>query len=78
MEKILCFSVITGKFFEINEDEKETLSSFQLVLNKKPDSKCKKCYGRMHVGKDINRNLYSLCHSCLTKCVDFSDMKKRF
>ena len=76
--KLLCFSIITGKLFEINEDEENTLTLFQLVLIKKPDKNCKKCYGRFHLGKNLKRGVYEICPSCLAKCIDVEDMKKRF
>lgn len=78
MEKITCFSVVTGKIFDINEDEKDTLTSFQLVLTRVPDKNCPKCFGRMHIGKNIQKGFYEICPKCLSKCIDFKDMRKRF
>lgn len=78
MNKRICFSAATGKIFEINEDEIPQLEVNQLLLVSRPDVKCKKCFGRFHVGKNLTSGSYTICPKCAILCLDFSSLSERF
>lgn len=69
------FSLLTGEMYTIERDEYKNMDKYQLPLHKKPSSSCKKCYGRMHVGRNITLGIYALCTRCADKCVDFNLFK---
>ena len=78
MKNRTAFSVITGKLFEVGEDEIAKLDNNQLLLRELPSIKCKKCFGRFHVGKNLKNNYYTICPKCAIICLDLDDMEKRF
>jgi hypothetical protein len=71
MEKYLYWSFQTGEFFDVLEDEIETLTPFQVRLKKKPKSNCNRCYGRFYEGKNIKTGLYIPCQRCRKTCIDY-------
>lgn len=77
MTKRVVFSLVTGRIFEINEDEIQSLDNNQLLLNSVPNKNCKKCYGRFHVGKNLKNDMYTICPKCTIKYIDFDDMENR-
>lgn len=74
-EKQLMFSLVTGEMYNILSDELKTANEYQVPLKREPKSSCKKCYGRFHVGRNINHNLYIMCPSCSLKCIDMEKVK---
>jgi len=71
----LYFSLISGELYYIEEDEIKNLDNTQIPLIKKPDPKCKKCYGRFYIGKEIIKNYYMPCPKCSRKCIDWNKVK---
>lgn len=67
MNKLIYFSVISGELYEIPEDMKNVLDSYQLQLSGYPKSNCKKCYGRFYTGYDPKLKVYIICNSCAKK-----------
>jgi len=65
---ILVYSVFSGTFYEILESDFKLLDIGQIPLIKAP-SKCSKCYGRGHQGRDKMTYGFAVC-SCLRKLVD--------
>lgn len=72
----LFFSFISGDLYYVSEDEIKNLDKSQMPLLKKPDSSCKKCYGRFYVGFEPNKKYYIPCPRCMKKCVDWNAMKE--
>lgn len=77
MTKRICFSLITGNIFQINEDEIKSLDINQLLLINRPKNNCKKCFGRFHVGKNLTSGFYTICPKCAIRCIDLDDMETR-
>lgn len=71
----MFFNMISGDTFMVEEDEVKNLEATNIPLKKAPSKSCKKCYGRMHVGKMTRGNYYIPCPVCMRKCADFSAMK---
>lgn len=67
------FSVFSGTFYDVPEDDVKILDDGQIPLNDKP-KKCSKCYNRGYVGRDKNTLVYQIC-SCIRKNIDFSLIK---
>jgi len=72
----LYFSLISGELYYIEEDEVKNQEDTQIPLLKKPDSKCKQCYGRFYIGKEVNKNYYVPCPRCSRKCIDWETVKE--
>jgi len=71
----LYFSLISGEIYYIGADEVKNLDSAQIPLIKKPNSSCKKCYGRLYLYRDRGGKYYIPCPSCFRKCVDWDTFK---
>jgi hypothetical protein len=69
------FSTFSGTFYEILEKDVSLLIMGQLPLTKKPNSSCKKCFGRGYIGRDIENLGYYPCN-CVKKAIDMAEMKK--
>lgn len=65
------YSVVTGQVVKILADEIKLLEVYQIPLLKKPNTSCKKCYGRGYTGINSQNNLYSPCN-CILKIIDHS------
>jgi hypothetical protein len=72
----LFFSLLTGDIFSIASDEINSVDKHCIPLLKKPSSSCKKCYGRMYIGREVNANYYVPCPTCLRKCADWSGINQ--
>ena len=59
-KKLIYYSLLSGDVYEISEDEVETLDDFQIPLLKKPNQKCKGCYGRGYIGFDRLKKYYPM------------------
>lgn len=70
------FSIVTGQIVKILEDEVKLLEVYQIPLLKKPNTSCKKCYGRGYIGRSVDRQLYDPC-SCIIKVIDYSLFKNK-
>jgi hypothetical protein len=66
--KMKMYSVFSGTFYEIPEDDFKLMDIGQLPLTKTP-AKCNKCYGRGHLGKDTQTNGYAVCF-CVRKVIN--------
>jgi hypothetical protein len=66
------FSLISGEIYTIREDEIKNLDEFQIPLKEQPKQSCRKCYGRLYWGRDIQNGTLALCNRCLRKYVDKS------
>lgn len=64
--KLYAFSVITGQVFDIDEDDIKTLFNYQIPITEKPNSSCKKCFGRGYSGIDTNTKFHYMC-ACTSK-----------
>lgn len=67
----LFLSIISGEIYEIDEDEIKNLDAYQIPLKQRPNSSCKKCYGRGYIGFNIITKSYELCRRCGRKIIDF-------
>lgn len=74
MESYKYWSMITGEFLDVLEDEIDTLTPFQVRIKTMPKSNCKVCFGRMYSGKNLNTNLYVPCNKCKKKCIDWESL----
>ena len=72
----LYFSLISGDMYYIEDDEINNLDKQQVPLTRKPDSNCKKCYGRFHTGFETIKKYYIPCPKCMRKCVDWEALKE--
>jgi hypothetical protein len=66
---VYAYSIFSGTVYEILEDDVKYLDEGQLPLTQKPKDNCKKCYGRLNVGRD-SQNLSFFPCSCLKKIVN--------
>lgn len=71
---ILIFSVFSGTFYEVLREDFKLLDMGQVPLIKKPSSKCNKCFGRSHLGRDTQTYAYAICN-CLRKVIDHDMIK---
>jgi RNA processing factor Prp31 len=71
----LFYSLISGEIYTVEADEVDNLDQYQIPLLQRPKDNCKKCYGRMYIGRDVHKDIYIICHKCAKKCVDFDNMK---
>ncbi len=70
------FSLVTGQFVKILADEVKLLESYQLLLKKKPNTSCKKCYGRGYLHFDSFNKAYIPCR-CVKKLVDMENTENK-
>jgi len=80
----LFFNSNTGELVDVSEDKWEEQEQFMIPLLKKPNKNCKKCYGRMYIGRHARGTLngivndyYMPCNSCLRKCLDREYMERQ-
>jgi hypothetical protein len=69
------YNIFSGQYLEILEEDVKNLYNGQIPLKTKPNYSCKKCYGKGHLGRDLNNFTYQLC-SCVRKIVDIELLKK--
>ena len=70
---IPVFSVFSGTFYDIPEDDASLLDTGQFPLTKMP-SKCSKCHGRGYTGKDTQTFGFYIC-SCVRKVINHDILK---
>lgn len=73
-KKIWVYSVFSGILYELPEKDIKLLDIGQLPLKKRPNTSCKKCYGKYDIGRDTQNYAYVPC-SCLRKVIDFDILK---
>jgi hypothetical protein len=73
-QTILIYSAFSGTYYEIPESDIKLLEVGQVPLLKKPSSKCSKCFGRGHLGKDTQSYTYFICN-CVQKVINHDIMK---
>jgi hypothetical protein len=74
MNKTLVYSVFSATYYEVLESDIPLLDVGQLPLLKRPKSKCNKCLGRGHLGRDTQNYAYAVC-SCVRKEINFNIIK---
>ena len=72
----LFFSMVSGDMYYVEPDEVKNLAKDQIPLLKKPNSNCKKCYGRFYTGFETIKKYYVPCPTCMRKCVDWESLKE--
>lgn len=70
------FSIVTGQVVKILPDEVNLLEIYQIPLNKRPNTSCKKCYGRGYSSITSDTKLHNPC-SCVIKVIDNSVFKNK-
>jgi hypothetical protein len=70
----LLFSVFSGTYYDVLENDFKLLDMGQIPLTKKPSSRCSKCFGRGHLGRDTQTYAYAVCN-CLRKVIDHDMIK---
>lgn len=65
------FSIVTGQIVKILPDEVKLLEIYQIPLLKKPNTSCRKCYGRGYSAITSDTKLHNPC-SCVIKVIDNS------
>ncbi len=63
------YSVFSGETYQCLISDIKILDIGQIPLKKLPNSSCKKCYGKMNLGRDSQNYAYLPCY-CLKKVVD--------
>jgi hypothetical protein len=66
-ETVLVYNFTASTIYSIPTKDVEFLEPSQLILEKKPKSNCNKCFGRLYIGWEVNRNHYIPC-TCVSKC----------
>jgi len=86
METKLCFSIVSGQIFHIQEDEVKNLGGECILLKKQPSSSCNRCYGRLYTGKHLTMQklegwteagYFIPCTKCLRQYADHDYVKER-
>ena len=67
---------MSGKIYEVEEDEIKNLDDYQIPLNSKPKPNCK-CYGRGYKLYNRTQQYYQPCPQCIRKKVFDLDKMKR-
>jgi hypothetical protein len=67
------YSVFSGTFYDIPDDDIKHLQLGQLPVTKKPASGCKSCYGRGNIGRDKTNLNYYIC-KCVRKNLDMEQI----
>ena len=68
--QLTCYNVFNGRYYDVLSEDFYLLSEGQLPLIKKPNTNCKKCYGRGYSGKNTQDLSYIPC-LCLKKQINF-------
>lgn len=71
----LFFSLLSGDIYQIESDEVKNLDDYQIPLLQRPNTSCKKCYGRLYHMYNTTTKIYQPCPRCARKCFDFKSMK---
>ena len=71
---ILIFSVFSGTYFYVPENDAKNMKIGNIPLNKKPRTNCKKCAGRGYQGINT-QNLARVICKCLQKEINFDILK---
>lgn len=73
----LYFSIFGGYIYEANSEEEKVLDAFQIPLREHPNSSCKKCQGRFHVGFNVQQKHYIICPKCSKKYIHVEKILSR-
>lgn len=73
----LYFSLFSGVIYEVAEDETQFLDPYQIPLKERPNSSCKKCFGRLYVGYNIITKHYDICKKCGHKAIDMEKLQTK-
>jgi hypothetical protein len=65
------YSIFSGTFYEVLDEDVTILDIGQLPLIKNPNKNCSKCYGRGHTGRNFENLTYSVCN-CVKKVIDYA------
>ncbi len=68
--KSFYFSLFGGYIYEADQQEEKILDAFQIPLTQIPNTSCKKCHGRFHVGFNVEQKHFIICTSCSKKYLD--------
>jgi hypothetical protein len=71
---LLVYRVFSGTVYEIPEKDMTLLDIGQVPLKKRPPTNCKKCFGKLDLGRDNQNYAYIPC-SCLRKVINFDILK---
>lgn len=73
------FSLVSGELYTVTLEEVSKQGSDKIPLSQKPNSNCKKCYDRMHIGQHKHMSpsgwvydYYIPCQKCLKKYLNKS------
>lgn len=72
---ILMFSVFSGTFYHLPENDIEVVNVGHLPLDKVPKNSCNKCYGRGYTARDTQNLTYNPC-ACVLKNLNLKLLKK--
>jgi formylmethanofuran dehydrogenase subunit E len=64
---MLYFSLFSGELFSSDETINDP---HQIPLKQRPNSSCKKCYGRFYTSYNTTTKQFIVCPKCLAKCLD--------
>jgi hypothetical protein len=67
------YSVFSGTFYEIPENDLKILDIGQIPLKNKHKN-CSKCFSRGYLGRDTKTFAYQICN-CIRKNIDFDSAK---
>lgn len=73
----LYFNMVSGEVYSICDDEVHLLDNQQIPLLARPDSNCKKCYGRGHIGFNTVFKIYEPCRKCGRKIFDMEAIRRK-
>jgi hypothetical protein len=76
MNSINVYSIYSGIYYQIVEEQFEKLDEGQIPLRKSPTS-CKTCYSRGYIGFNPQTFTYKIC-KCVEKNIDYNKIKSKF
>ena len=76
MEKSYIFNVYTGELYQINKSELNNILEGEIPILKKPNTNCKRCFGRGYESYDTTKRSYTICYKCVDKELDRKYLKE--
>ena len=75
-DKIYVFDARSGQTLHLDKQQFiDIADDYQIPLSQKPTKSCKKCHGRLHIGKSLSTSIYIPCIPCLRLIINNNVIK---
>lgn len=69
-EMVWIFNTVSGEIYQLYRYELKAAQLYEVPLKKRPNSNCKKCYGRLYTGRIPETGYFYPCAKCMRAFAD--------